>query len=492
MSTDEDDDDESQQVCANCVGESYLSNQIQNTGSLGFCSYCDDEANCIKLEELADHIEQAFERHFERTADEPDGWEYAMSKNGGPGWEHKGESAIWAISEAAKIDEMIAEDVRSFLAERHFDFDSMKVGEALPFDEDSHYAERDPGSGEFPFLWRDFEGELQTKTRFFSNSARDILKMIFGDLQNHQTTNGGTAIVNAGPNTQLTHLYRARIFRNEEHALNEALAYPWVHLGSPPAKLARAGRMNAYGISVFYGAKNRETAIAEVRPPVGSRAAVAKFDITRPLRLLDLHALTSVFAGGSIFDPSTAITMQRASFLAILSQKMSRPVMPHEEEFKYLSTQIVSEYLATELGLDGIIFPSVQAGDGSGNVVLFHHAARVREVSLPKGTEVSASLTLGDPEDPPNEYTVFEESPKQATESKKPGPRIPDFPADPSDSALDNRKDSLVIDLESIEVHYVKAVSISTDAFDVHRHRIERNFHEDGSDSNITSATSES
>ena len=43
--------------------------------------------------------------------------------------------------------------------------------------------------------------------------------------------------------------------------------------------------MNAKGISTFYGATNEDIALAEVRPPVGSQVAIARFDIIRPLLL---------------------------------------------------------------------------------------------------------------------------------------------------------------------------------------------------------------
>ena len=39
--------------------------------------------------------------------------------------------------------------------------------------------------------------------------------------------------------------------------------------------------MNAQGIAVFYGAGDVETALAEVRPPVGSRVVTAEFEIIR-------------------------------------------------------------------------------------------------------------------------------------------------------------------------------------------------------------------
>ena len=57
---------------------------------------------------------------------------------------------------------------------------------------------------------------------------------------------------------------------------------------------AAAGRMNARGISVFYGANDPLVALSEVRPPVGARVAIARFEIIRPIKLLDLTARARV------------------------------------------------------------------------------------------------------------------------------------------------------------------------------------------------------
>lgn len=63
---------------------------------------------------------------------------------------------------------------------------------------------------------------------------------------------------------------RARVFQSEDK-LEMAMCRPDLQLGSPPALVAAAGRMNARGISVFYGANDPKAAIAEVRPPVEAR-----------------------------------------------------------------------------------------------------------------------------------------------------------------------------------------------------------------------------
>src|SRR5206468_12230096 len=127
----------------------------------------------------------------------------------------------------------------------------------------------------------------------------------------------------------------------------------------------------------------------------------------RSLRLLDVEALRSVTTSGSIFDPKYIQQIQRANFLRILGGRISLPVMPNEEAFEYLSTQAVADYLATEAKLDGIIFPSVQLGHTSSNVVLFHHSSRVAEIELPAGAELTANLESRDPDGGSPDYRVW-------------------------------------------------------------------------------------
>jgi hypothetical protein len=89
--------------------------------------------------------------------------------------------------------------------------------------------------------------------------------------------------------------------------------------------------MNARGISVFYGSSNIETAMGEVRPPVGSHVLCGRFDVIRPLRLLNLKALDTVTVSGSVFDPEYAASTGMAQFLKTLGDLMVRPVMPEAE-----------------------------------------------------------------------------------------------------------------------------------------------------------------
>jgi hypothetical protein len=463
-------------ICARCVGERFLKGIIDADGTEAFCSYCEDESKTITIEEFADRIETAFDDYYERTPAEPDGFEAAMhtDSESNYNWERRGEKVLWAIANAADIKEEPAADVLSVLEERHYDHESAKMGEECAFAKESYYARRDPGYDEFRWKWNEFEKGLKTEARFFSRSAQAALDEVFADLPNLRTSKGFPVVVSAGPEAEIKFLHRARVFAAEDEKLEEALKQPWKHLGPPPMVAASAGRMNAHGISVFYGAVESETALAEVRPPVGSKVAIAKFTIERALRLLDVEALKSVTFSGSIFDPKYMEQIQRANFLEILSGRISRPVMPNEEAFEYLATQAVADYLATEAKLDGIIFPSVQVGHASSNVVLFHHSSRVAEVQLPKGTELTASLEQHDSDGVSPDYRVWEEVPPPTPAADPSDPNPLDLPITPVNydyELFDSRPLSLKIDLASVTVHHIKAVSFGADAYPVDRHR---------------------
>ena len=213
--------------------------------------------------------------------------------------------------------------------------------------------------------------------------------------------------------------------------------------------------MNAHGISVFYGATDPLVALAEIRPPVGSTVVVGRFELVRPVRLLDVEALRSVYVSGSIFDPEFIHRLARGKFLKWLSQRIVKPVMPDDQPFDYLATQAIADFLATDAKppLDGIIYPSAQGKKGQCNVVLFHKAARIQRMDIPKGTRIAASLYNETEDLPETDYWVWEENPPEVT----PAPPKPEgflFSSESLDSidfdAHDHRGAALKLDVESV------------------------------------------
>lgn len=47
-------------ICADCVGEEYLSAEIDHHGSVRVCDHCGESGKSYPLEEMAERIEQAF------------------------------------------------------------------------------------------------------------------------------------------------------------------------------------------------------------------------------------------------------------------------------------------------------------------------------------------------------------------------------------------------------------------------------------------------
>ncbi|WP_428244003.1 RES domain-containing protein [Gynuella sp.] len=456
---------DNQNICSQCIGESFLKNLVEKSRQKGRCSYCAEEGFTISLEDMANHIEQAFEKHYIRTSTEPDSFEYAMMRDEdfNYSWERQGDSTIDVIGAAADIPYEAAEDIQKILENRHSDFDSAAMGEECEFDSDAHYIESMPDSGEWYIKWQQFEKTVKYEARFFSRTASAQLSELFDTIDEMHTESGQPLIISAGPHSRYTHLFRARVFQSDDELI-PAMIRPDIELGAPPSRLAGAGRMNAQGISVFYGATSVEVALAEVRPPVGSQVATVRFEITRPIRLLDLTALNDVHETGSIFDQAFANRLSRMTFLRTLTNHIARPVMPNNQLLEYLPTQAVSDFLATEgkVPIDGILYPSVQVGGNGFNVVLFYKAARCKRLDFPEGTELRADTYIPTDEGPERSYSVLEITPLEADNAQTRA-----FPNNPDDI----REETLSVDKKSMTVHLINAVKIHSDEHTVQRYQ---------------------
>jgi len=467
--------EEEKWVCHACVGEAFLKARIKKEGEKHRCSFCRHQRAALPLDAIVDAFDQAFERHLYRTSDQPSDYEYLLMKESSYQWDRSGDPVLWVLQEVGGIGEKLAEAMRSELCDRHYEHDEFQ--NEGDFDEDSHYSYSAINTEEFSAAWKSFTEDLKTRSRYFSRTAEATLNNLFEGIHEYKTNNGREIIVKAGPGTGFTSLHRARVFQSSER-LEEALKRPDLEIGPPPPRLATAGRMNAQGIAVFYGAVDAMVALAEVRPFVGSRVVIAKFDIVRSLNLLDLEALKSVEIKGSLFEPKYGAELEKAKFLGSLSSRLAAPVMPDDEPFEYVPTQAIADFLATgrEPVIDGIIYPSVQGNKGAKNVVLFHKATKVHELEIPDGTRITAQLENMTEDGPEIDYWVWEEIPKKGKKKKAATRKAAAHRLDWTPIARlneDDRELTLKIDVESIQVHHISGICFETDDFKVKRHRFE-------------------
>lgn len=465
-------------VCQDCVGDPYLAEQIEASGEERCCSYCDETLPTWSFSEVSETVQVAFDSHFVRTSDQPDGFQSMMlaDKESSYEWERDGEPTIYAIMNALNCSEELASDLQSHLEEEHGDWEAMQMGEECPFASDAHYEEIIPSDGTHHEGWYEFEKNLKKETRFFNQDAHKYLLSIFSGIEEMQTSDGKSVVVDAGPSQEISGFFRARVFYSDRD-IEKGLLRPDLELGPPPFEFARAGRMNAHGISVFYGADSVEGAIAEVRPAVGSQTLVGRFNLTRPVKLLDFRILESLSERGSIFDPDYAARLARMMFLRSLKNRISRPVMPTDEEIEYLTTQAVVDFLANGLSvkLDGVIFPSAQTNEATTNVVLFHRASKVEKMDLPDGAKLSAHTMMSTEDGPEPDYWVWEEIPaKQESETTDSSSSFPFQEMSWHHEFEPVEETTLCLDLKSLTVSVVSSATYQTNDYTVGRHRMQK------------------
>ena len=131
-------------------------------------------------------------------------------------------------------------------------------------------------------------------------------------------------------------------------------------LRAPPDR--PANRMNAARIRAFYGALQKNIAVAEAKPSIGGHVVVAPFTPIRELKVLDLGALGDVFNYIDLFDPVFGEVLERVTFLEMLEQEVSLPVQAADDPVGHVPTQVIADYVHTVLGLDGLAYRSTQTG----------------------------------------------------------------------------------------------------------------------------------
>ena len=451
-------------ICSQCVGDPILSSRIKEEGNISQCSYCNRVEHLTTLETLSKHLHYVIQEQFVLTPETPVEWEEHWDYDFG-NWQRKGEDARTLIADLAQVDDRIANDVANHLSDR-LRYYAVKNGEEDPFGYEACYEEREPADLQFHDAWNVLRVEIIERARYFSHKTEELLNHAFGDLLELKTADGKQVVREYHSEDPRSSFWRARRVVNDDD-LDAMLKDPAQELGPPPSAKAKSGRMNPRGVSVFYGAENENVCVSELRPPVGSKVVMGKFDLMRTVRLLDLRAMTEVYAGGSRFDPSYEERRGRVSFLRQLVSEISKPVVPEDEELEYIPTQAVAEYLAHRANptVDGILYPSSQA-DGNGlNVVLFNHACGVKPYLIPVGTEINIYdwTTVEDDDDSNFAQIIVDEV-------------VPDDAPPTEEPAV--QKATLEISIDNVKVLNIRSVTYNNDSFFVTRTQTKKSHEE--------------
>jgi hypothetical protein len=326
-------------------------------------------------------------------------------------------------------------------------------------DDEARWVPTGDDEWELEDTWLDMSEQLHHESRYYNRHVLDFLKELFADVHRLRDAQGQPVIQTITADAQAP-LYRARLALNESK-LREILMDPARQLGAPKGRLARAGRMNAAGISAFYAAMDVTTCLNEMRPPIGSYVVVGTFESLRPLQLLDLEALTGLQVPLDRCDPGYAQQQRQFRFLNSLAQQFSAPVMPGDEEFDYLLSQLACEHIAQTVKppLDGVVFPSAQHRGGR-NVVLFQRSATVEPWTSPEGQ--APGFWIDEHDEGGRSYylvDVLSGKGRASAPDITEGRRLPGPLMDAEDPRF---QPTLRLQHDGIQVHHIEGVRFST------------------------------
>lgn len=274
-----------------------------------------------------------------------------------------------------------------------------------------------PGDGEEPFysdeysyvedsyrlhnhdlLWRSFCRSLVHGQRFFNSKARTRIEEIFANFHKQRDAQGKSAVYVIEPGQPGSTFYRARV-ADDSAVRTRIRANPARHLGPPPARSRRPGRLNPSGVAALYASFDLDTCLSELRPVVGSIVASVRFEILKPICVLDT---TRFSAPAKAQDPFARNSLDRATqwlFMRSFMNEVAKPIRPDDEHLDYIPTQAVAEFLAHhhDFKLNGegrrieaIIYRSAQSGEGK-NIALLGAAAAVER--LPTDDDVDVDIS---------------------------------------------------------------------------------------------------
>lgn len=363
-------------ICVNCINEDDYKKYIKNNGKRRKCSYCSNTNKCIDVELLANEVDEDYRCNYKLN-------------------EKFGDSPSNIISEMLGLyNETIADDLVNILSER--EERSVNQGADALYDEGSLYVpQTNYGNvSEHIEIWEWFCSDIKHRTRFFNNEFIDRFNNLFNDLDRFKYNNI-SCIREIKMNDTDAVFYRARRTKDEKEEIT-ILNNPESELSAPPSKYAKSGRMNPRGVSVFYGAYDIKTCIAEIRASVTENVISGQFKLNKSITVLDLTILKEIeeprYYQGDDIDNLQGVFY----FLRHFSSEISKPIHSDDSELEYLPSQAFAEYLSNyyKIKIDAIIYPSTQTNNEGKNIALLGRAAEIKSTGDDYLSLVSDSIEI--------------------------------------------------------------------------------------------------
>ncbi len=206
--------------------------------------------------------------------------------------------------------------------------------------------------------WRSY-WNFVTSTMFHSRYIRD------SSTEHFLHTVLATGTSRMGKIEKGSCLWRAQLgcieSRNED---DQPCPFPYERM-KPLLSMSIEGRANPKGIPYLYLATDKETAMAEVRPWLGSMISVGQFETTRDMKVINCSADQEY----AIYLKEPSPQKRESAVWSHINRAFSVPVSSTEQTAEYIPTQVIAELFKNNV-YDGIIYRS--ALSAGLNVVLFN------------------------------------------------------------------------------------------------------------------------
>ncbi|THF82659.1 RES domain-containing protein [Cohnella fermenti] len=310
--------------CVECFHDPAIKSRIRHLRKIGHCSFCEAEDVYVYDTEIDSELTDDFEALLDTYKAEtvlPDGYPESELRL------LKDELAVnWTIFSLPpdKIDVLIRHICKNKFMEDPELFER-RIGIIQRLDQE--YMDRYSLLGEYN--WEDFVSSIKTQNRFHSKQLNTSVLYEFLDHLKKLYKRG-------------TLFYRARI--------SGATVFPLTQMGSPPAGLASAGRVNPEGISYLYLGNDRTTTLNEVRAGLHDYVSIAAFELKEDISVVDLTGLDRIspFSGLNF----TLHAINKANLIK-MSNEIAKPLRRQDSPLDYLPTQYICEFIKTITFKDG-------------------------------------------------------------------------------------------------------------------------------------------
>lgn len=340
-------------VCLNHFDQKPIKNFIRRNADMGYCDYCNKNKSVIALEDLMVFMMEAVQAFY---TDPANFMSYNSREGGYLGNVYDSSEILQEHFELEINEETLFNDI----------FDSLDYSKGWA-NEMEYY---DSPSDKLLYSWKYFKQVVKNRSRYFFGLVKDL-------NSEHYLINSNDMLKEIGDSIKKFNLINVLpagtvIFRCRQHTKGDLTVTIPKGMTSPPDENAvNANRMSPAGISMFYGAFEVETSLAETLDYENidlESCTTAGFRTNTELTIIDLSALPDL---PSPFDQKKLKDYYRISFIRDFVQDLMSPIKRDGRvHIDYVPTQVVTEYfrfpfsdkLKGNKRINGIVYPSSKNG----------------------------------------------------------------------------------------------------------------------------------